>query len=329
MGTPPSVCADCSPRGSDHTLWTLLCTRCSSLNGLCVLQIPACHALQTWRHPKAAKTPRCLLSPARRPCHRNAHVHGGPSHRQHAFWTHSPLQGIIRSFRQAAQLAVARVRELAVDIGGKDVEERKQLLEKCAQTSLNSKLVSMQRHHVHRILDLGPAHDAARRAGRIALRMRIALCVARRRARSDVPSSRLRACPWRPAPPPQVSGERDFFAKMVVDAVTTLDPESLDLRMLGIKKVQVRGAGGWMTELGQGGGGALGEGTAGPGGRGARGGEAWVNVAALAGEAGKQGGVCPADFQSRPPALVHACQARCNYVGRRVAARSVPGAEAG
>ncbi|KAL4458807.1 hypothetical protein ABPG75_013672 [Micractinium tetrahymenae] len=84
-------------------------------------------------------------------------------------------QGIIRSFRQAAQLAVSRVKELAVDIGGKDVEERKQLLEKCAQTSLNSKLVS---------------------------------------------------------------GERDFFAKMVVDAVTKLDPESLDLRMLGIKKVQ-------------------------------------------------------------------------------------------
>jgi hypothetical protein len=51
------------------------------------------------------------------------------------------VQGIIRSYRQAAQLAVARVRELAVDIGGKGLEERKQLLEKCAQTSLNSKLV--------------------------------------------------------------------------------------------------------------------------------------------------------------------------------------------
>jgi T-complex protein 1 subunit eta len=41
---------------------------------------------------------------------------------------------------------------------------------------------------------------------------------------------------------PQVSGERDFFAKMVVDAVTTLDPQSVDLRMLGIKKVQVGAA---------------------------------------------------------------------------------------
>ena len=51
------------------------------------------------------------------------------------------VQAIIRSFRQAAQMAVARVRELAVDIGGKDLAERKGLLEKCAQTSLNSKLV--------------------------------------------------------------------------------------------------------------------------------------------------------------------------------------------
>lgn len=42
-----------------------------------------------------------------------------------------------------------------------------------------------------------------------------------------------------PTPPLQVSGERDFFAKVVVDAVTKLDPETLDLRMLGIKKVQV------------------------------------------------------------------------------------------
>jgi T-complex protein 1 subunit eta len=38
--------------------------------------------------------------------------------------------------------------------------------------------------------------------------------------------------------PLQVSGERDFFAAMVVEAVMKLDPETLDLRMLGIKKVQ-------------------------------------------------------------------------------------------
>lgn len=73
-----------------------------------------------------------------RPCQRNSRS----AHLLPAPVTCPSLQGIIRSFRQAAQLAVARVKELAVDIGGKDVEERKQLLEKCAQTSLNSKLVS-------------------------------------------------------------------------------------------------------------------------------------------------------------------------------------------
>ena len=36
----------------------------------------------------------------------------------------------------------------------------------------------------------------------------------------------------------QVSGEKDFFAKMVVDAVSALDPDTLDLSLLGVKKVQ-------------------------------------------------------------------------------------------
>jgi T-complex protein 1 subunit eta len=35
-----------------------------------------------------------------------------------------------------------------------------------------------------------------------------------------------------------VSGEKEFFACMVVDAVSVLDPVSLDLGMLGVKKVQ-------------------------------------------------------------------------------------------
>jgi hypothetical protein len=39
---------------------------------------------------------------------------------------------------------------------------------------------------------------------------------------------------------PQVSGERDFFAQMCVDAVSCLDPATLDLRMIGIKKVGSR-----------------------------------------------------------------------------------------
>lgn len=36
----------------------------------------------------------------------------------------------------------------------------------------------------------------------------------------------------------QVSGEREFFAQMVVDAVTALDASTLDLKMIGMKKVR-------------------------------------------------------------------------------------------
>lgn len=85
-------------------------------------------------------------------------------------------QAIVRAFRQAAQIAVARVKEISTDIStGRDEAERHELLRRCAITSLNSKLVS---------------------------------------------------------------GEREFFGAMVVDAVTKLDPRTLDLRMLGVKKVQ-------------------------------------------------------------------------------------------
>lgn len=35
-----------------------------------------------------------------------------------------------------------------------------------------------------------------------------------------------------------MSGEKDFFANMVVDAVHSLDQEGLDLSLLGVKKVQ-------------------------------------------------------------------------------------------
>ena len=85
-------------------------------------------------------------------------------------------QAIMRAFRQAAIIAVEKVKDHAVDIAkGRTEEERHDLLRRCAITSLNSKLVS---------------------------------------------------------------GEKDFFGKMVVDAVTKLDPRTLDLRMLGVKKVQ-------------------------------------------------------------------------------------------
>lgn len=51
-------------------------------------------------------------------------------------------QSLIRSFRQAGQLAVQRVKDLAISIEGPTDEQKKDMLRKCASTSLNSKLVS-------------------------------------------------------------------------------------------------------------------------------------------------------------------------------------------
>lgn len=50
-------------------------------------------------------------------------------------------QSLIKAFRLASQLAVARVKELSVSLEGKPDEEKKSLLKKCAMTTLNSKLV--------------------------------------------------------------------------------------------------------------------------------------------------------------------------------------------
>ena len=87
----------------------------------------------------------------------------------------APPRAVARALRAAGALACARLRELAVPIGGgKDGTEKREMLIKCASTSLNSKLVC---------------------------------------------------------------GEKEFFAAMVVDAVSTLDQRTLDLSMLGVKKV--------------------------------------------------------------------------------------------
>uniref|UniRef100_A0A8C9ZNJ5 T-complex protein 1 subunit eta n=1 Tax=Sander lucioperca TaxID=283035 RepID=A0A8C9ZNJ5_SANLU len=83
-------------------------------------------------------------------------------------------QTIIRSFRTATQLAVKKINEIAVSVKKYDKQEQRQLLEKCAATALNSKLIA---------------------------------------------------------------GQKEFFSKMVVDAVMSLD-ELLSLKMIGIKKVQ-------------------------------------------------------------------------------------------
>uniref|UniRef100_T1IIP6 T-complex protein 1 subunit eta n=1 Tax=Strigamia maritima TaxID=126957 RepID=T1IIP6_STRMM len=83
-------------------------------------------------------------------------------------------QVIIRSYRKASNLAVERIKEIAVHVKREDSKEHKLLLEKCAATTLSSKLIASQ---------------------------------------------------------------KDFFARMVVDAVMLLD-ELLPLNMIGIKKVQ-------------------------------------------------------------------------------------------
>lgn len=55
-------------------------------------------------------------------------------------------QSLIRSFRQAGQLAVQQVKDLSISIEGKSAEEKADMLKKCAMTSLNSKLVRQPDH---------------------------------------------------------------------------------------------------------------------------------------------------------------------------------------
>jgi len=83
-------------------------------------------------------------------------------------------QTIIKGFRKASQLAINKVKELAVPIEKSNPTEFREILEKCAATALSSKLVHSQ---------------------------------------------------------------KDFFKKMVVDAVLSLDQDELNERMIGIKKI--------------------------------------------------------------------------------------------
>ncbi|OMO57098.1 Chaperonin Cpn60/TCP-1 [Corchorus capsularis] len=50
-------------------------------------------------------------------------------------------QNLIRSYRTACYLAIEKIKELAVSIEGKSLEEKKSLLAKCAATTLSSKLI--------------------------------------------------------------------------------------------------------------------------------------------------------------------------------------------
>jgi len=54
-------------------------------------------------------------------------------------------QIIIKGFRQALKMCLDRIQEVSVKIGDKNDAEKRELLEKCAQTSLNSKIISKQK----------------------------------------------------------------------------------------------------------------------------------------------------------------------------------------
>ncbi|CAH0698413.1 unnamed protein product [Spodoptera exigua] len=59
---------------------------------------------------------------------------------------------IVRSVRVAAKLAVDRVKELAVKIDNKSVEEQRELLTKCAATAMSSKLIHQQKGHFSKMV---------------------------------------------------------------------------------------------------------------------------------------------------------------------------------
>uniref|UniRef100_A0A8C9VJ17 T-complex protein 1 subunit eta n=1 Tax=Scleropages formosus TaxID=113540 RepID=A0A8C9VJ17_SCLFO len=61
-------------------------------------------------------------------------------------------QIIIRAFRKATQLAVKRINEIAVTVKKDDKQEQRSLLEKCAATALNSKLIAGQKGFFSRMV---------------------------------------------------------------------------------------------------------------------------------------------------------------------------------
>jgi len=51
-------------------------------------------------------------------------------------------QIIIKGYREACQKCLERIDEISIKIADKSEEEKRDLLIKCAQTSLNSKIIS-------------------------------------------------------------------------------------------------------------------------------------------------------------------------------------------
>ncbi len=52
---------------------------------------------------------------------------------------------IIKAYREAMHLCIQRVKEISLKIGDKSESEKRDLLLKCAMTSLNSKIISRQK----------------------------------------------------------------------------------------------------------------------------------------------------------------------------------------
>lgn len=54
-------------------------------------------------------------------------------------------QIVIKGYRSALKMCLERIKEVSVKIGDKTEDQKRELLEKCAQTSLNSKIISKQK----------------------------------------------------------------------------------------------------------------------------------------------------------------------------------------
>ena len=54
-------------------------------------------------------------------------------------------QIIIKGYRLALKMCLDRIKQVSVKIGDKGTDEKRELLEKCAQTSLNSKIIAKQK----------------------------------------------------------------------------------------------------------------------------------------------------------------------------------------
>ena len=52
-----------------------------------------------------------------------------------------PCQCVIRGYRKAVDLCIGKLNDLAVDLGQKSAAEKREMLIKCAETTLSSKLV--------------------------------------------------------------------------------------------------------------------------------------------------------------------------------------------